>query len=177
MRLVAKVFANELTGQVTTVFQSPPEQPFSNLKIKFERGVLAPVANPLICGEPKGVASFEPTDGGSSDGAPFGQSVTGCASRPPPFTPGQSTANSNGNGGARTNFTFNLARNDGEQYLSSVKTELPPGLVGKISLANGARKRWRTAKRRRARRAARSARPRCSRAPAAGRSRSPARCT
>ncbi len=42
---------------------------------------------------------------------------------------------------------------------------------------NGARKRPRTAKRRRARPTARSARPRCSRAPAASRSRSPARCT
>lgn len=135
VRLVAKVFPNENTGQVTTVFASPPEQPFSNLKIKFERGVLAPVANPLICGEPRGLASFEPTSGGSQTADVFGQTITGCASNPPPFKPAQSTANSNGNGGASTNFTLNLARNDGEQYVSSVKTELPPGLVGKISLA------------------------------------------
>jgi len=139
VRLVAKVFANENTGQVTTIFASPPEQPFSNLKIKFERGVLAPVANPLLCGEAKGIASFEPTSVESPQETVktdvFGQTITGCASNPPPFKPGQSTANSNGNGGASTSFTLNLARNDGEQYISSVKTELPPGLVGKIALA------------------------------------------
>ncbi len=136
VRLVAHVEPNELTGQVKTTFSSPPEQPFTNLAVHFERGVLAPVANPLLCGEPKGAAVFEPTSApGTFRTDAFGQTVSGCASSPPPFKPSQSTINSNGNGGASTNFTFNLARNDGEQYVSSVKTELPPGLVGKISKA------------------------------------------
>jgi hypothetical protein len=135
VRLVAHVFADEATGRVTTVFSSPPEQPFSNLKVHFDRNVLAPVANPLLCGEPKGVASFEPTSGGGLKTDLFGQTVTGCNSSPPPFNPTQTTPNSNGNAGATTNFTFNLTRNDGEQYVSSVKTVLPPGLVGKIAIA------------------------------------------
>jgi hypothetical protein len=136
VRLVAHVEPNEATGQVKTTFSSPPEQPFTNLQIHFERNVLAPVANPLLCGEPKGVAVFEPTSSpGSFKTDAFGQTVTGCNSIPPPFKPAQSTQNSNGNAGASTNFTFNLARNDGEQYVSSVKTELPPGLVGKIAIA------------------------------------------
>jgi hypothetical protein len=136
VRLVAHVEPNELTGQVKTTFSSPPEQPFTNLAIHFERAVLAPVANPLLCGEPKGVAAFEPTSSpGTFRTDAFGQTVSGCAPGITPFKPSQSTANSNGNGGASTNFTFNLARNDGEQYVSSVKTELPPGLVGKISKA------------------------------------------
>ncbi len=136
VRLVAHVSPDLATGQVTTTFSSPPEQPFTNLAINFNRNVLAPVANPLLCGEAKGVAVFESTAApGSLKVDAFGQTITGCNSSPPPFKPAQKTTNSNGNAGASTNFTFNLARNDGEQYVSSIKTELPPGLVGKISLA------------------------------------------
>ena len=36
---------------------------------------------------------------------------------------------------AATNYTYNLGRTDGNQYLSQVKTVLPPGLVGQIPLA------------------------------------------
>jgi hypothetical protein len=136
VRLIAHVSLNETTGQVTTTFSSPPEQPFTNLAIHFNRNVLAPVANPLLCGEPKGVAVFESTAAPSNLRTDvFGQTVTGCNAVPPPFKPSQSTSNSNGNAGASTNFTFNLGRNDGEQYVSSVKTVLPPGLVGKIAIA------------------------------------------
>ncbi len=136
VRLVAHVIRGRSDRTCHDVFSSPPEQPFSNSKVHFERNVLAPVANPLLCGEPKGVASFEPTSApGRLKTDVFGQTVTGCNSSPPPFNPTQTTANSNGNAGATTNFTFNLARNDGEQYVSSVKTVLPPGLVGKIAIA------------------------------------------
>jgi hypothetical protein len=136
VRLLGETVPNETTGQVTTFFNNPPEQPFTSLAIKFERGVLAPVANPLLCGESKGSASFEPTSApGTTHVDPFPLNITGCAATPPPFNPVQSTAVSNGNGGANTAFTFNLGRTDGEQYVGSVKTTLPPGLVGKIPAA------------------------------------------
>ncbi len=136
VRLLGETEPNPITGQVTTVFRNPPEQPFTSLTLKFERGVLAPIANPLLCGTATGSASFEPTSApGTSDKDAFGLSITGCASSPPPFNPAQSTANSNGNAGASTNFTFNLGRSDGEQYVGTVKTTLPPGLVGKLPLA------------------------------------------
>jgi hypothetical protein len=136
VRLLGETIPNEVTGQVTTYFNNPPEQPFTSLAIKFERGVLAPVANPLLCGEAKGSANFKPTSAPTTTHTdPFGLNITGCAATPPPFNPGQSTAVSNGNGGASTAFTFSLGRNDGEQYVGSVKTTLPPGLVGKIPAA------------------------------------------
>jgi hypothetical protein len=136
VRLLGETIPNPVTGQVTTFFNNPPEQPFTSLTLKFERGVLAPVANPLLCGNAGGTASFEPTSApGTTHTDAFALPITGCAATPPPFNPTQSTANSNGNGGASTNFTFNLARNDGEQYVGSVKTTLPPGLVGKIPSA------------------------------------------
>ena len=46
--------------------------------------------------------------------------------------PDQSTQPAPGTAGANTSFAINLERGDGQQYLSQVKTVLPPGLVGKI---------------------------------------------
>lgn len=136
VRLLGETVPDLVTGQVTAYFKNPPEQPFTSLALQFERGVLAPVANPLLCGEAKGSANFEPTSApGTTHNDPFGLTITGCAATPPPFVPVQGTTNSNGNAGANTAFTFNLSRGDGEQYLGSVKTVLPPGLIGKLPAA------------------------------------------
>jgi hypothetical protein len=132
VRLIGEVVPNEVTGQVTTFFRNPPEQPFSELALRFERGVLAPIANPLLCGTAGGSTSFEPTSApGTAKTAAFGVPVTGCGATIP-FAPAQSTQNQTGNAGGHTSFTFNLERTDGQQYLSQVKTVLPPGLVGAI---------------------------------------------
>jgi hypothetical protein len=135
VRLLGETIPDPVTGQVTTYFNHNPQQPFTSLALKFERGVLAPIANPLVCGTPEGSANFE---GNSNPGKvttdKFGVSIAGCAS-PLPFKLAQTTANSNNNAGASTAFTFNLARNDGEQYVDTVKTTLPPGLVGEIPKA------------------------------------------
>src|SRR6202011_4376491 len=69
-------------------------------------------------------------------GGPHGLSAipfvtTGCAS-PIPFSLAQSTQSSSAAAGAYSSFTFNLARADGQQYLSQVRTVLPAGLVGVI---------------------------------------------
>jgi hypothetical protein len=133
VRLIGEVVPNEATGQVTTFFRSPPEQPFSELAIKFERGVLAPVANPLLCGTPAGSTSFEPTSApGTARTVAFGVPVTGCAATIP-FAPTQGTADLPATGGAHAAFTFNLERpSDGQQYMTKVSTVLPPGLIGLI---------------------------------------------
>jgi hypothetical protein len=132
VRLIGEVVTNEATGQVTTFFRNPPEQPFSELALKFERGVLAPIANPLLCGTATGSTSFEPTSApGTAKTAAFGVPVTGCGATIP-FAPAQSTINQSANAGGHTSYTFNLSRSDGQQYLSQVKTVLPPGLIGAI---------------------------------------------
>jgi hypothetical protein len=132
VRLVAHVIPNEATGQLTTVFSKPPEQPFTNLAIHFDRGVLAPVANPLVCGTPQGSSSFSPTSKPASpENAAFGISVTGCAATLP-FALTQSTENEVETAGSHTSYSFNLARSDGNQYLKTIKTSLPLGLVGAI---------------------------------------------
>lgn len=134
VRLKAEVIPNSETGQLTTVFPESevPEQPFSDLKIHFNRGMLTSIANPLICGEPTGSAKFVSVAvPASSLETSFGISVTGCAATLP-FSLSQSTEYDNATAGAHNSYTFNVARPEGQQYLKTIKTTLPSGLVGEI---------------------------------------------
>jgi hypothetical protein len=89
------------------------------------------LANPLTCAGATTESLFIPYTGTQSalSGSPF--AATGCPS-PLPFNLAQSTQDSPNAGGAYTGYTFNLARTDGQQYLSKVSTVLPAGLVGEI---------------------------------------------
>jgi hypothetical protein len=140
VRLKGLATPNETTGRVTVTFTEPPEQPFSDIKLALTKGPLAPVANPLTCGTATTQASFvpfaNPTVPASPLVTPFTVDSNGsggtCAS-PPPFALTQSTVNQPpGNAGAATSYTLNIARADGQQYLSQIKTTLPEGLVGLI---------------------------------------------
>jgi hypothetical protein len=133
VRLKAEVIPNLATGQLTTVFNENPEQPFSNLTLHFNRGALTSVANPLICGTPLGSTSFTPvaTEGVPTANAGFGVPITGCAPSIP-FSLSQSTQYEPPNGGAHSSYTFNLNRPEGQQYLQKVSTTLPSGVVGEI---------------------------------------------
>jgi hypothetical protein len=137
VRLQGTVKPDPATGRVTTVFADNPEQPFSNISLSFKGGALAPIANPLVCGPAKTETSLIPYTGTATK-SPFSEFVVdsngkgaACPS-PLPFTLAQSTVSAPTTAGANTNFTFNLSRADGQQYLSRVSTTLPPGLVGKI---------------------------------------------
>jgi hypothetical protein len=136
VRLQGTVTPNEATGRLTTVFADNPAQPFSDFKLTFSGGALAPIANPLVCGQAKTETSFVPYTGTPTK-SPFSEFVVdsngkGGACPSLPFSLSQSTASAPTTGGANTNFTFNLSRGDGQQYLSKVSATLPPGLVGKI---------------------------------------------
>jgi hypothetical protein len=137
VRLRGTATGNESTGRVTAQFTENPEQPFSNLTLHFKGGALAPVANPLACGTATTGTSLVPFSGNATQ-EPFSSFVVdsdgkgGACPSPLPFSLAQSTVNSSPNAGGHTNYTFNLSRASGQQYLSQVKTTLPPGLVGAI---------------------------------------------
>ncbi len=138
VRVKAEVIPNPVTGQITTVFNENPEQPFTNLKVTFNRGVLTSLANPLVCGTPTGTSSFSPvtgyspTSGTSVVNASFGVPITGCSSSPPPFALSQSTETDTQTAGSHTSYSFGLARSDGNGYLKKVTTTLPLGLIGDV---------------------------------------------
>jgi hypothetical protein len=131
VRLQGQVNPNPTTGRLETTFLENPQQPFSDFILRLKGGPQAPLANPLACTTQHTEAVFTPYTGLSPalSSSPF--AATGCAS-PVPFTLAQSTQNATPTAGAYTAYTFNLARADGQQYLSQVKTVLPAGLVGVI---------------------------------------------
>ncbi|HUH79850.1 MAG TPA: hypothetical protein VLZ06_00860 [Solirubrobacteraceae bacterium] len=133
VRLKGEVFPNEATGQLTTVFDDLPEQPFSNAILHFKEGALAPVANPLACATAAATAVLNPYSetGAKAVASENALSFSGCTN-PLALVPAQSTSISDGNAGAGTSFTFNLERPEGNQYLSKVSTTLPEGLAGAV---------------------------------------------
>ena len=142
MRLKGAVEPNPTTGQLTANFEENPQEPFSSLKMNFKGGPFAPLANPLSCGPASASASIVPwssttTHSLSSNitSTPFAvdsNNAGGACASPLPFTPTQNTENQSAVAGAATSFTLGLARNEGQQYLSQVKTVLPAGLLGLI---------------------------------------------
>jgi len=127
---------NASTGRLETSFLGNPQLPFSSLAVHLNGGPRAPLANPLSCATERAEASLVPYTGlgpafSSSPFAPEGAGGGGCPS-PLPFSLGQSTSASSPQAGAYTDYTFNLTRSDGQQYLSKISATLPAGLVGAI---------------------------------------------
>jgi hypothetical protein len=131
VRLKGQVNPNPTTGRLETTFLENPQQPFSNFILKLNGGPQAPLANPLACTPQQTESVFTPYTGlaATLSSTPF--TTTGCPS-PVPFSLAQSTLGAPNTAGAYTSYTFNLARSDGQQYLSKVRTVLPAGLVGVI---------------------------------------------
>ena len=135
VRLKGSVTPNETTGRLTATFSENPEQPFSNITLRFTGGPLAPIANPLTCGTATTETSLSPFTGTAAQ-SPMSSFVVdsnnagGTCPSPLPFSLSQSTQNQAGNGGEKTSYTLNVERADGQQYLSQIKTTLPAGLVG-----------------------------------------------
>jgi len=141
VRIRGETTPNPATGQVTTVFPENPEQPLGNAILSFTRGALAPIANPLSCGTATTATTltpftspFAPPKSPSSSFALDADGKGGACPSPLPFSWTQSGTGQPANAGAfgSTSYTFNLARPDGQQYLSKVATTLPAGLVGAI---------------------------------------------
>jgi hypothetical protein len=133
LRLEGHVRANAQTGRLTASFGGTPQVPFEDFQLQLRTGARAPLANPLSCGSVGPTASLTPYTGQpASSAATAGFNVGGCPS-PLPFSLVQDIPAPNpAQAGAYSPFNFNLARGDGQQYLSKISTTLPAGLLGAI---------------------------------------------
>ena len=130
VRLEGQATPNAATGQLEVSFLGNPQLPFSDLTLTLNGGPRAPLANPLSCNAASTSFRFTAYTGASfSNSTPF--SVSGCPETTP-FALAQATSKSAPNAGAYTDYTFNLERGEGNQYLGKVSTVLPAGLVGEI---------------------------------------------
>jgi hypothetical protein len=133
VRLKGLVSPDPNTGRLTVTLSGNPQLPFSEFILKSNGGARAPLANPVACGTGSIETLFTPYTGLAAwlSSSPF--TTTGCPS-PLPFSWAQSTGEQPPNAGAfgSTSYIFNLSRADGQQYVSTVATALPLGLVGAI---------------------------------------------
>jgi hypothetical protein len=137
VRLEGSVQPNLATGQLVATFPDQPQGPFRSIKLAFSGGLFATLANPIDCGAAATKSTFIPYSGNAavplvSEFVVDSNGSGGACAAAPPFSPTQSTSAEPSQAGAGASFTINLERPEGQQYLSSLKTVLPPGLVALI---------------------------------------------
>ncbi|HEX3390959.1 MAG TPA: NHL repeat-containing protein [Solirubrobacteraceae bacterium] len=147
VKLAGHVELDPITGQLTTTFDENPQLPFENLKLDFFGGERASLATPRSCGSYQPTALLEPFshqgapgEEGTPDAEPFiapfsitsGPGGARC-SNVGVFAPGFVAGTQNNAAAAFSPFVLNLTRGDGEQTLSTVNLQMPPGVSGTVS--------------------------------------------
>jgi hypothetical protein len=140
IKLAGSVSVNPATGRITTSFDENPQLPFSALRLRFDGGPRAPLANPQVCGPATTSADFSawssPTTPDSDSLSPFTVDWDDVGDACPatlPLTPSMTAETTNPTAGAFSPFSFTLSRGDRQQYLSQLSVTTPPGLLAMIS--------------------------------------------
>ena len=138
VKVAGQVSLNPVTGQLVTTFDETPQFPFSDFKLDFFGTDRAPLTTPGLCGTYTTETSLEPWSGtpavapSSKFQIASGPGGSPC-SDPLPFQPSFESGTTNLQAGAYTPFELTMGRPDGDQTLSKVELQMPPGLVGSLS--------------------------------------------
>jgi hypothetical protein len=141
VRLVGRVSADPVTGQLTTRFTELPQVPFSSFVVKLDGGPQATLTSPSICGPHKTVATMTPWSGNPA-ATPSGEftltSAPGGGACPQtlgerPFAPGFEARATNTQAAGFTNLGIDIVRSEGNQELKGVDVTLPPGMTAKLA--------------------------------------------
>ena len=142
---------NAQSGRLTASFSGAPQVPFEDFMMHFNGGARAPLANPLSCGRARPERrrslpySGEPPEAAATSGFRSRHGARRLR-RPAAVLAGTELTPPNpAQAGAFSPFTLNLARGDGQQYLSQVTVTLPPGLRRRDPLGAALRRRRRPA--------------------------------
>jgi hypothetical protein len=127
------VSVSPATGQLTGTFKGNPQQPFGDLKLRFEGGPQSPLANPQACGGALTTSDMTPWSSPTTpDSTPSWEfAITGCDDSP--FAPSFEAGTTYPAAGAYTGFTTTFGRRDRQQDLSAIQVQMPPGLLGTLS--------------------------------------------
>jgi hypothetical protein len=141
VRLIGKVKANPVTGQLATTISEAPQVPFTSFVLSFNGGPRAVLSSPPTCGPNQasavmtpwsGTAAATPNDAFTMTSAPGGgKCAATMAARPfaPTFASGPASAKA----GAFSPLSLQIVRGDGQQELKGVDVTLPPGMTGKLA--------------------------------------------
>jgi hypothetical protein len=143
VKLPGSVTADPSSGQLTAAFRQNPQLPFEDLDLHFKSGPRAPLATPPTCGSFTTTTDLTPWSNGGPDGTPdatpsstFNVSFDGAGAACPatlPFAPSFSAGTTDVLANDFSPLSLSFARSDGQQTLSQLSTQLPPGLLGMIS--------------------------------------------
>lgn len=138
VRLIGAVAADPATGRLTTTFAESPQVPFTDLKLNFKTGAGALFANPLGCGSAQTGTSLAPWSGQASaaPSSTFAVDDNGTGGACPgtlPFSPAAQAKPSSTTAGAGTTLSLEATRADGEQFLGSLETTLPVGMLANLN--------------------------------------------
>jgi hypothetical protein len=137
VRLEGRIRADPSTGQLTITFENSPQLPLSELRASFFGGPAAPLTNPPTCGNAIATSQISSYAGQTAEPsssfivAANNQGAACSSTRP--FHPRFSAGMTSPLAGAFSPFTLTVAREDQEQDLSTITTQLPPGLLGQFS--------------------------------------------
>ena len=139
VKLLGTIHADPQTGQLTTAFNELPQSPFQQFVLHFfgsERGLLA---TPTQCGTYPVKSSFTPWASELSDQTQtqffvldHGPNGAPCPAAVRMFSPSLVAGSRDNTGGAHTPFDLRISREDGEQNLTGVKINTPPGLLARL---------------------------------------------
>ena len=144
VKIPGEVKPDPETGQLTTTFDETPQTPFEDFELDFDKGPLAALRTPAVCGDYATEATLTPWSAPASGppvsiSSPFSidKSASGgdCPAsegeRPnnPTFSAGSVTPVA----GAYSPFVLHLRREDGSQEFSSLTVTPPPGLLAKLA--------------------------------------------
>jgi hypothetical protein len=138
IKLAGRTHVDQQTGQLTTVFENNPQQPFEKLTLRLDGGPGAPLANPSVCGTATTTSRLTPWS--STPSAPFSAEpsssfqVEGCPA--PRFAPSFSAGMTGSvQAGAYSPFSVTFSRTDQDQALGGITVNTPPGLLGAVAHA------------------------------------------
>jgi hypothetical protein len=134
VKLEGRARIGQPTGQIVASFENTPQLPFNELKLTLKSGPRTPLANPRGCGPVRASLDLTPwSTPFTVDATPsFSFAVnSGCFG--PQFAPSLIAGTTNPQAGQFSPFTLSFSRHDPDQYFGSVKLQMPPGLLGKVS--------------------------------------------
>jgi hypothetical protein len=131
LKVPGEVHLNEETGQVTTVFDNNPQQPFDDLKLHFFGGARGALSTPPACGTYNVNSVLTPWSG--TEPVAFEDPLTIGSSCGIGFSPSFTAGTTINQAGGFSPFSVTLSRSDQDQFLGGVSVTTPPGLLGMLS--------------------------------------------
>jgi hypothetical protein len=141
VRLLGHVFANPVTGQLTTKIAEVPQVPFTSFSLTFLGGQHAVLSSPPTCGPNSSTSQMTPWSGNpaatptgsfSLHATPGGGACAATlAARP--FAPTFAAAPKSSQAGAYSPLHVALTRANGQQELKAASVSLAPGMIAKLA--------------------------------------------